>query len=82
LLKEVEMKHQSSYQLGYDCALGCHVSRGPILAGCDDSSIVIACHSGALPSLEEERQRDLPSNLQLAVVELCDSMSEDVPSNP
>jgi hypothetical protein len=36
-----------------------------ILAGCDDSSVVIACHLGALTLLEEERQRDLPSNLSL-----------------
>ena len=46
----------------------------PILAGCDDSSIVIECNQEALTLLEEERQRDLPSNLQLAAAELCDSV--------
>jgi hypothetical protein len=44
------------------CTTGyCH----PILAGCDDSSVIIACHEGAWLLLEEERQRDLPSNLSL-----------------
>jgi hypothetical protein len=54
----------------------------PILAGCDDSFIVIVCHQGALTLLKEERQKDLLSNLQLAAAELCDSTLEDMPSNP
>ncbi len=36
-----------------------------ILAGCDDSFIVISCHQGALISPKEERQRDLPRNPSL-----------------
>ena len=56
----------------------CH----PIFVGCNDSSIVIACRWGTFTLLEEERQGDLPSKLQLAVVELCASTLENVLSDP
>jgi hypothetical protein len=41
-----------------------------ILAGCDVSSIIMACHEGASPLLKEEMQRDLLNNPQLAAAEL------------
>jgi hypothetical protein len=56
----------------------CH----PILADCDNSSIIIACHQRASTLLEEERQRYLPINLQLAAAELCDRTLEDVLLDP
>ncbi len=53
----------------------------PILAGRDDSYIVIACHRGASTSLEEDEAKG-SAKQSTAVAELCDSTSEDVPSNP
>jgi hypothetical protein len=55
--------------------------RHPILAGCDDSSIVIACHQGASTSLKEYEAKG-SAKQSTAVAELCDSTLEDVPSNP
>ena len=63
----------TGYTMGY-----CH----PIHAGCDGISMVIACNWVHSISFEEERQRDLPSNLQLAVAEPCDSTLEDVSPDP
>ncbi len=62
----------TAYTTGY-----CH----PILAGRDDSSIVIACHRGASTSLKEDEAKG-SAEQSTAVVELCDSTSEDVPSDP
>ena len=53
----------------------------PILAGHDDSSIVIACHQGASTSLEEDEAKG-SAEQSTAAAELCDSTSEDVPSDP
>ncbi len=53
----------------------------PILAGRDDSSIVIMCHQGALTSLEEDEAKG-SAEQSTAAAELCDSTSEDVLSNP
>ena len=53
----------------------------PILAGHDDSSIVIACHHGASTLLEEDEAKR-SAEQSTAVAELCDSTSEDVPSDP
>jgi hypothetical protein len=52
-----------------------------ILAGRDDSSIVIACHQGASTSLEEDEAKG-SAEQSTAAVELCDITSEDVPSDP
>ncbi len=52
-----------------------------ILAGCDDSSIVIACHRGASTLLEEDEAKG-SAEQSTAAAKLCDSTSEDVPSNP
>ncbi len=52
-----------------------------ILAGCDDSSIVIACHQGAPTLLEEDKAKG-SAKRSTAAAELCDSTSEDVPSDP
>ncbi len=54
----------------------------PILAGCDDSSIVIACHGGALTPLKEDEAKGSAKQSQLAAAELCDSTLEHVPSGP
>ena len=61
-----------AYSTGY-CRL--------ILAGRDDSSIVIACHQGALTLLEEDEAKG-SAKQSAAAAELCDSTSEDVLSNP
>ncbi len=53
----------------------------PILAGHDDSSIVIICHQGASTLLEEDGAKG-SAEQSTAVAELCDSTSEDVPSDP
>ncbi len=55
--------------------------RRPILAGHDDSSIVIACHQGASTLLKEDEAKG-SAKQSTAAVELCDSTSEDVASNP
>ena len=52
-----------------------------ILAGSDDSSIIIACHQGALTLLKEDEAKGSAEQSTAAAV-LCDSTSEDVPSNP
>ncbi len=51
----------------------------PILAGHDDSSIVIACHQGA-PTLFKEDEAKGSAEQSTAAAELCDSTAEDVPS--
>ncbi len=53
----------------------------PILAGSDDSSIVIVCHRGASTSLKEDEAKG-SAKQSTAAAELCDSTSEDVLSNP
>jgi hypothetical protein len=53
----------------------------PILAGHDDSSIVIACHLGASTLLQEDEAKG-SAEQSTAAVELCDSTLEDVSSNP
>jgi hypothetical protein len=53
----------------------------PILAGCDDSSILIACHQGASTSLEEDEAKG-SAEQSTAAAELCDNTSEDVLSDP
>ncbi len=53
----------------------------PILAGHDDSSIIIACHQGASTSLEEDEAKG-SAKQSSAAAELCESTLEDVPSNP
>ncbi len=53
----------------------------PVLAGHDDSSIVIACHRGASTLLKEDEAKG-SAEQSTAAVELCDSTSEDVPSDP
>ncbi len=53
----------------------------PILAGRDDSFIVIACHQGASTLLEEDEAKG-SAEQSTAAAELCDSTLEDVPSNP
>jgi hypothetical protein len=59
------------------CTMGyCH----PILAGRDDSSIVIACHQGALTSLKEDQAKG-SAKQSTAATELCDSTLDNVPSN-
>ena len=60
------------YTKGY-----CH----PILAGCDDT-ILIAYHQGTSTLLKEDEAKGSAKQSQLAVAELCDSMSEDVLANP
>ncbi len=52
-----------------------------ILAGRDDSSIVIMCHQGALTLLEEDEAKG-SAEQSTAVAEHFDSTSEDVLSNP
>ncbi len=52
----------------------------PILAGYD-SSIVIVCHQGASTLLEEDEAKG-SAKQSTAAAELCDSASEDVPSDP
>jgi hypothetical protein len=61
-----------AYTMGY-----CH----PILAGRDDSSIVIACHQGASTLLKEDEAKG-SAEQSTAAAELCDGTLEDVPSNP
>ncbi len=53
----------------------------PILAGCDDSSIIIACHPGASTLLEEDEAKG-SAEQSTDAAELCDSTLEDVLSNP
>ena len=67
----------------------------PILAGCDDSFIVIRGHQGVSTLLEKERQRDLPSNLSslqlnfmtacwrmcTPILGRCDGMASALPSS-
>jgi hypothetical protein len=53
----------------------------PILAGRDDSSIVIACHQGALVLLKEDEAKGSAKQSTVAA-EICDSTLEDVPSDP
>jgi hypothetical protein len=62
----------TAYTTGY-CRL--------ILAGCDDSYIVIVCHQGPLTSLKEGEAKG-SAKQSTAAVELCDSTSEDAPSDP
>ncbi len=62
----------TAYTTGY-----CH----QILAGHDDSSIVIACHPGA-STLFEEDEAEGSAEQSTAETELCDSTLEDVPFNP
>ncbi len=62
----------TAYTTGY-CRL--------ILAGCYDSSIVIACHQGASTLLKEDEAKGSAKQLT-AAAELCDSTLEDVPSDP
>jgi hypothetical protein len=45
-----------------------------ILAGCDDSSIVIACHQGASTSLKEDEAKG-SAKQSTAAVELCASQN-------
>jgi hypothetical protein len=52
-----------------------------ILAGRDDSSIVIRCHQGASTLLEEDEAKG-SAKQSTAVAELCDSTWEDVLSDP
>ncbi len=52
-----------------------------ILAGHDDSSIIIACHQGASTSLEEDEAKG-SAKQSTAAAELCDSTAEDEPSDP
>jgi hypothetical protein len=59
--------------------MGC---RRPILAGRDDSSIIIAFHRGALTLLEEDEAKESAEQSQPAAAELCDSTLEHVSSNP
>jgi hypothetical protein len=44
----LELGFETAYIRGYCC---------PILAGHDDSSMVIACHQGALTSLKEDEAK-------------------------
>ncbi len=53
----------------------------PILAGHDDSSIIIVCHQGASTSLEEDEAKG-SAKQSTAVAEHFDSTSEDVPFDP
>jgi hypothetical protein len=53
----------------------------PILAGRDDSSIIIACHRGASTLLEEDEAKG-SAEQSTAAAELYDSTAEDVPSDP
>ncbi len=53
----------------------------PILAGHDDSSIVILCHQGASTLLKEDEAKG-SAKQSTAAAELCDSTLEDVPSDP
>ncbi len=62
----------TAYTMGYCC---------PILAGRDDSSIIIACHRGASTSLKEDKAKG-SAKQSSAAVELCDITLEDVPSDP
>ena len=55
----------TAYKTGYCC---------PILAGRDDSSIVIACHHGASTLLEEDEAKR-SGEQSTGVAELCDSTS-------
>ncbi len=68
----LELGFMTAYTMGYRC---------PILAGCDDSSIVIACHQGASTLLKED-EAEGSAKQSTAVTELCDSTSEDLPSDP
>ncbi len=52
-----------------------------ILAGHDDSSILIACHQGASTSLKEDEAKG-SAEQSTAAAELCDSTSEDALSDP
>ncbi len=61
----------TAYTMGY---------RRLILAGHDDSSIIIACHQGPLTSLEEDEAKR-SAKQSTAAAKLCDSTSEGVPSN-
>ncbi len=62
----------TAYTIGY-CRL--------ILAGRDDSSIVIVCHQGASTLLKEDKAKG-SAEQSTAAAKLCDSTSENVPSNP
>ncbi len=62
----------TAYITGY-----CH----SILADHDDSSIVITCHQGASTLLKEDEAKGSAEQSTAAAV-LCDSTSEDVPSDP
>ncbi len=62
----------TAYTTGYHC---------PILAGRDDSSIVIRCHQRSSRSLEEDEAKG-SAKQSTAAAKLCDSTSEDVPSDP
>ncbi len=53
----------------------------PILAGRDDSSIIIVWHEGTSTLLEEDETKG-SAEQSTAAAELCDSTLEDVPSNP
>ena len=77
-------KDQSSYQLGWDWALCLQIPWGIAI----QSLLVVMTAPSSSHAIEEHqhclrrmRQRDLPNNLQLAADELCDSTSENVPSN-
>ncbi len=62
----------TAYTTGY-CRL--------ILAGRDDSSIVIVHHQGASTLLKEDEAKG-SAEQSTAAAKLCDSTLEDVPSNP
>ena len=57
------------------------VSPSEILAGRDDSSMVIVCHQGALVLLKEDEAKVYANLSQVAVAGLGDSTSKDVSSN-
>ncbi len=62
----------TAYTMGYCC---------PILAGHDDSFIIIVCHQRASTSLKEDEAKG-SAEQSTAAAELCDSTLEDVQSNP
>jgi Fe-S-cluster-containing hydrogenase component 2 len=52
--------------------------RCQILAGRDDSSIVIMCHWEALTSLKEDEAKGSSKQFQLVAAELCDITLDEV----
>ena len=68
----LELGFVTAYTRGYCC---------PILAGRDDSSMVIVCHQGALVLLKEDEAKVYANLSQVAVAGLGDSTSKDVSSN-